>query len=130
MPCCVAVRPRPTRTGSPGSSSDCCRAPRRRAAPWRLPQVRLGAALAAGLAALLIVLALAGVGPLGGDTPDVRAKDDCPLVRVSRVERVPVVVEGASGDSVDYPDASACSAGSGAAASRPPTGLRRDPTLR
>ena len=75
---------------------------RRRGASWRLPQVRLGAAVAAGLAALLIVLALAGVGPLGGDTPDVRAKEDCPLVRVSRVERVPVVVEGRSGDSVVY----------------------------
>jgi len=77
-------------------------AARRRSAPWRLPHVRLGAALAAGFAALLIVLALAGVGPLGGDTPAVRAKDDCPLVRVSRVERVPVVVEGRSGDSVVY----------------------------
>ena len=74
----------------------------RRTAPWRLPQVRLGAALAAGLAALLVALALAGVGPLGGDTPDVRAKDDCTLVRVSRVERVPVVVKGPSGDSVVY----------------------------
>jgi hypothetical protein len=74
----------------------------RRAAPWRLPQVRLGAALAGGLAALLVALALAGVGPLGGDTPAVRAKDDCTLVRVSRVERVPVVVEGPSGDSVVY----------------------------
>ena len=75
---------------------------RRRAAAWRLPQVRVGAAVAAGLAALLITLALAGVGPLGGDTPDVRAKDDCPLVRVSRVERVPTVVERPSGDTVEY----------------------------
>ena len=62
----------------------------------------MGAAVAAGLAALLITLALAGVGPLGGDTPDVRAKDDCPLVRVSRVERVPTVVKGPSGDTVEY----------------------------
>lgn len=77
-------------------------AARRAAGPWRLPQVRFGAALAAGLAALLITLALAGVGPMGGDTPDVRAKDGCSLVRVSRVERVPVVVEGPSGDSVVY----------------------------
>ena len=75
---------------------------RRRAAPWRLPQVRVGAAVAAGLAVLLIALALAGVGPLGGDTPDVRAKEDCPLVRVSRVERVPTVVKGPSGDTVEY----------------------------
>lgn len=77
-------------------------APKRRAAPWRLPQVRLGAALAAGFAALLVVLALAGVGPLGGDNSNVRAKEDCTLVRVSRVERVPVVVEGPSGNSVEY----------------------------
>ena len=77
-------------------------AARRKAAPWRLPQVRLGAALAAGFAALLIVLALAGVGPLGGNSSDVRAKDDCTLVRVSRVERVPVIVKGPSGDSVVY----------------------------
>ena len=77
-------------------------APRKRAAPWRLPQVRLGAAVAAGFAALLVVLALAGVGPLGGDSSNVRAKEDCTLVRVVRVERVPVVVEGQSGDSVEY----------------------------
>ena len=76
--------------------------PSRRAAPWRVPHVRLGAAVAAGLAALLMALALAVAGPLGGDAPDVRAKDECPLVRVSRVERVPVVVEGGSGDSVVY----------------------------
>jgi hypothetical protein len=69
---------------------------------WRLPHVRLGAAFAAGLAALLVVLALAGVGPLGGHSADVRAKDDCKLVRVSRVERVPVIVEAPSGDSVVY----------------------------
>ena len=69
---------------------------------WRLPQVRLGAAFAAGLAALLVVLALAGVGPLGGKSSNVSAKDDCKLVRVSRVERVPVIVEAPSGDSVVY----------------------------
>jgi hypothetical protein len=74
----------------------------RRAAPWRLPQVRLGAALAAGLAALLVILALAGVGPLGDNAPAVRAKDDCTLVRVSRVERVPVLVARPSGDTVVY----------------------------
>src|SRR5918998_1441668 len=76
--------------------------PRRRTAPWRLPQVRLGAALAAGFAALLVALSLAGVGPLGGDDASVRAKEDCQLVRVTRVERVPVVVERPSGNTVEY----------------------------
>jgi hypothetical protein len=77
-------------------------AQRRRAAPWRLPQLRVGAALAAGLAALLVALALAGVAPLGGDSSNVRAKEDCTLVRVTRVEREPVVVEGPAGTSVTY----------------------------
>ena len=73
-----------------------------RAFVWRLPHVRLGAAFAAGLAALLVALALAGVGPLGGKSSNVNAKDDCKLVRVSRIERVPVIVEAPSGDSVVY----------------------------
>jgi hypothetical protein len=74
----------------------------RRVPLWRLPQVRFGAAVAAGFAALLVVLALAGVGPLGGSGENVRAREDCELVQVTRIERVPAVVEGPSGDTVVY----------------------------
>jgi hypothetical protein len=64
---------------------------------WRLPHVRLGAALVGGFAVLLLTLALAGVGPFGGNAADVRAKDDCELVQVTRVERVPALVQGSDG---------------------------------
>jgi hypothetical protein len=63
---------------------------------WRLPAVRVGSALAGGLAALLLVLALAGVD-LGGGDRDVRAVPDCPLVTVERTERLPVLVTGPHG---------------------------------
>jgi hypothetical protein len=64
---------------------------------FRLPHFRLGAVVAAGLAALLLALGLAGVGPLGGQAHTVRAKDDCEKVQVTRVERVPIIVVGRNG---------------------------------
>jgi hypothetical protein len=70
----------------------------RRAPIWRLAQIRPAVVVAAGIVALLLVLALAGVGPLVRDRGDVRAKDDCSLIEVTRLERVPHVVEGAGGD--------------------------------
>ncbi len=57
---------------------------------WRAPQVRVGAAAAFALAAVLLVLTLAGA--LDGGSEDVRAKGNCEQVLVSRVERVPVIV--------------------------------------
>ena len=106
--------PAPTPTGSPGSSGASYRL-RRASAGWRAAgPPRCGSRR--GLRGALVVLALAGVGPLGGDSSDVRAKDDCKLVRVERVERVPVVVESPSGDRSST-GASVCSAGNAAAAS-------------
>ena len=57
---------------------------------WGAPQARVGAAAAFALAALLLVLTLAGA--LDGGSEDVRAKGECDQVLVSRVERVPVMV--------------------------------------
>ena len=69
---------------------------RRRRLSWsRSPALRLGAALAVALAALVLALSLAGGGPLGGDEP-VQAEPKCRTVTVTRVERVPVVVDGGS----------------------------------
>jgi hypothetical protein len=62
-----------------------------------LPAARLGAALAVGVAVVLLALSLAGVGPLGGDNRSVQAKDDCRDVRVTRVERVPSIVKDSRG---------------------------------
>ena len=74
--------------------------PRRRFAvpAWRpAPAARLGAALAVGIAALVLALSLAGVGPLGGGDRSVQAKDDCRTVKVTRRERVPAIVTGKDG---------------------------------
>lgn len=65
---------------------------------WRpTPALRLGAAFAVVLAALILALSLAGSGPLGGESP-VKAKDDCRTVPVTRTERVPIIVEGSDGE--------------------------------
>ena len=71
--------------------------PSRRWARWRLPHVRVAAAFAAGLAMLLVALTLAGVGPLGDQTRDVRADEDCHMTLVTKTERVPVLRDGADG---------------------------------
>jgi hypothetical protein len=62
-----------------------------------LPRLRVGVGIAVGLAVLLIVLGLAGAGPLSDEAPNVRAKEDCQLVRVTRTERVPVVATAPDG---------------------------------
>ena len=73
---------------------------RRRRFAWsRYPALRLGAALAIALAGLVLALSLAGGGPLAGDEP-VEARDDCRTVTVTRIERVPVVVDG--GEGIEY----------------------------
>jgi hypothetical protein len=72
--------------------------PRRLTLP-ALPRPALaGAALAGALALLLLVLGLAGSGPLSGDDDSVRAKDDCRQVTVTRVERVPRIATGSDGE--------------------------------
>lgn len=58
-----------------------------------MPQVRLGAVFAVGLAILVLGLSLAGVGPLGASNEPVVADDDCRTVQVTRTERVPRIVE-------------------------------------
>jgi hypothetical protein len=70
---------------------------RHRLAPWRLPHVRLGAAVAAGFATLFVALSLAGLGPFGGNAADVRAKEDCRMVRITVVESVPSIRTGSDG---------------------------------
>jgi hypothetical protein len=76
-------------------------APRRRfrlALPSFPRPALAGAALAGALALLLLVLGLAGSGPLSGDDDALRAKDNCRQVTVTRVERVPEVVQGSDGE--------------------------------
>jgi hypothetical protein len=73
-------------------------APRRSRLSWRpAAATRLGGALVAGFAALVLVLSLAGVGPLAGDDTGVQARDDCHTVAVKRFQRVPEVVTGKDG---------------------------------
>jgi hypothetical protein len=77
--------------------------PRRSIQLWRWPVARAGAGLAMGLAAVVLVLALVGVTPLGGRDHDVRARDRCPLVTVVKGERVPrLVVDPDQGVRVTY----------------------------
>jgi hypothetical protein len=61
---------------------------------WRpAPALRLGAALAVGLAMALVALGLTGSSPIAADEPVV-ARDGCHEVRVVRSERVPGLVQG------------------------------------
>ena len=67
--------------------------------PAREPQRRhrpllAGAALAGALACAALGLSLAGVGPLGGGDDGVQADSNCRFVTVTRVEKVPRVVDG------------------------------------
>jgi hypothetical protein len=70
---------------------------RRRFAPRAPRALRLGGAVAVGLALFLTVLSLAGSGPFGARDEPVSAKDRCRDVRVARVERVPALVHDAKG---------------------------------
>jgi hypothetical protein len=73
-------------------------------AKWLRRPLFAGAATATGLASALVVLALAGGGPLapgGGDNS--RASDDCHFVTVEKRERVPRIVVDRDGQpSVRY----------------------------
>lgn len=60
--------------------------------------LRLGTAFAVGLAALALILSLAGVGPLADSNAPVQARDGCRDVTVTRVERVPSVVTTPDGE--------------------------------
>src|SRR4051794_14076227 len=72
--------------------------PRRRRPSCRpAAATRLGGALVAGFATPVLVLSLAGVGPLAGDDTGVHARDDCHTVAVKRFQRVPEVVTGKDG---------------------------------
>jgi hypothetical protein len=68
---------------------------------WYRRPAFVGAASAAGLAAMGLALALAGGGPLapGGDD-DVKADDSCRYVTVEKRVRTPVVTTGPSGEPV------------------------------
>jgi hypothetical protein len=68
-----------------------------RPARRRAPALRLGAALAAGLATLLLLRALGGSGPLAGGDQSVKAEDGCTTVRVVRTERVPRIEKTGDG---------------------------------
>jgi hypothetical protein len=52
------------------------------------------AVLASALAAAALGLSLAGVGPLGGGGDGVQADSNCRFVSVTRVEKVPTLVDG------------------------------------
>ena len=74
--------------------------PRRRAPGGRwfqLPAVRLGSAVTAGLATVLLILGLAGTGPLESGNGEVRAKETCRLVTVTRTQRTPIVITAKDG---------------------------------
>jgi hypothetical protein len=60
--------------------------------PRRRPLLA-GAALAGGLACAVLVLSLAGVGPLGGSDHPAQAGSDCKFVTVTRMEQVPTVTD-------------------------------------
>jgi hypothetical protein len=68
---------------------------------WYRRPAFVGAASAAGLAAVGLALALAGGGPLapGGDD-EVKADDSCRYVTVEKRVRTPVVTTGPSGEPV------------------------------
>jgi hypothetical protein len=59
--------------------------------------VRLGTALAGGLATLVLTLSLAGTGPFPRGDDAVQADDACHRVAVLRLERVPALVAGTRG---------------------------------
>jgi hypothetical protein len=62
------------------------------------PALRLGTALACGLAALVLALSLAGVGPLAGSDEGVQAQDSCRTVAVTRLVNQPMIVAGKHGE--------------------------------
>ena len=65
---------------------------------WRpAPALRMGAALAVVLAALLLAMSLFGSSPLSDSEP-VKADDNCRTVKVTRVERVPIATVDADGE--------------------------------
>jgi hypothetical protein len=72
---------------------------RRLLKPRRSTRSRLqfGLALAGGLAAVAMTFSLAGVGPLLRGSDAVDAREDCHVVVVAGIQRVPVVVRDASG---------------------------------
>lgn len=71
--------------------------PRARQSWFQLPAVRLGSAVTAGLATMLLILGLAGIGPLDGGNGEVRAKETCRLVSVTRTQRIPIVTTAKDG---------------------------------
>jgi hypothetical protein len=66
--------------------------PAPRPALWRRPAVRVGSALAAGLATLAVVFSLAGVGPLAGGDDAVKARSRCRSVTTVAPQRTPYLV--------------------------------------
>ena len=64
-----------------------------RARGGRLRTLAVAFGATGALAATALGLTLAGQGPLAGSGEVVRAKDDCRMVRVWRVERRPVLVQ-------------------------------------
>jgi hypothetical protein len=72
---------------------------RRLLKPRRSARSRLtfGFALAAGLAAVAVTFSLIGVSPLSRGSDAVDAREDCRVVVVAGIERVPVLVRDAAG---------------------------------
>jgi hypothetical protein len=72
---------------------------RRLLKPRRAARSRLtfSFALAAGLAAVAVTFSLIGVSPLSRGSDAVDAREDCRVVVVAGIERVPVLVRDAAG---------------------------------
>jgi hypothetical protein len=78
--------------------------PRRERAPRRRPRpLFAGAAAALAGAAVVLLLALGGVGPLGSSSSDSgQATSGCRYVTVNRKVRVPVIVERKGNPTLEY----------------------------
>jgi hypothetical protein len=61
------------------------------------PRLGLSFALAGGLAVVAVTLSLAGVGPLVRQSDSVDARDDCQVVTIPAIERVPLLVRDPDG---------------------------------
>lgn len=90
-------RPVPRATWLAQTERDLFPAPRPRRTWLQVPAVRLGSAVTAGLATVLLILGLAGTGPLESGTGDVRARETCRLVTVTRTQRTPIVITAQDG---------------------------------
>jgi hypothetical protein len=64
---------------------------------WRVRMLVAGSGLAAGLAAVAILLAVGGLLPFTSSAGRADADEDCPITHVERIERRPYLVHDSEG---------------------------------